>query len=93
MRRGRQQGMRPRIRHKAQSAGRHADTPLEPGGDLAGWRVRRLLRAGFDADLAAAIASDCAFDLHAMIELVERGCPPRLAARILAPLEHERNPC
>lgn len=32
-------------------------------------------------------------DLHAMIELLERGCPPDLAARILAPLDHERNPC
>jgi hypothetical protein len=28
-----------------------------------------------------------------MIELIERGCPPMLAARILAPLDHERNPC
>jgi hypothetical protein len=32
-------------------------------------------------------------DLHALIELVERGCPPVLAARILAPLEHERREC
>jgi hypothetical protein len=65
----------------------------ELGSELAGWRRERLLRAGFDADLAASIASDCAIDLHAMIELVERGCPPRLAARILAPLESERTPC
>jgi len=26
-------------------------------------------------------------DVHALIELVERGCPPDLAARILAPLD------
>jgi hypothetical protein len=32
-------------------------------------------------------------DLHALIGLVERGCPPPLAARILAPLEHESRPC
>jgi hypothetical protein len=32
-------------------------------------------------------------DLHALIELVERGCPPELAARILAPLDEERTPC
>ena len=32
-------------------------------------------------------------DLHAMIELVERGCPPDLAARILAPFDHEYSPC
>ena len=32
-------------------------------------------------------------DLHALIELVEHGCPPELAARILAPLDEERTPC
>jgi hypothetical protein len=32
-------------------------------------------------------------DLHALIELIERGCPPELAARILAPLETERPAC
>ena len=25
-------------------------------------------------------------DLHALLELVDRGCPPRLAVRILAPI-------
>jgi hypothetical protein len=89
--------MRPRIRHTSRYTSRSAASPrtprTEPGGDLAGWREQRLLRAGVDADLAAAIASDCAMDLHAMIELVENGCPPSLAARILAPFDHERNPC
>jgi hypothetical protein len=28
-------------------------------------------------------------DLHALVKLVERGCPPPLAARILAPLDHK----
>jgi hypothetical protein len=28
-------------------------------------------------------------DVHALIELVERGCRPELAARILAPLDGE----
>jgi hypothetical protein len=67
--------------------------PAEPGGDLTAWRRELLLRAGVDADLAGGIASDCAMDLHAMIELLERGCPPGFAARILAPFDHERNPC
>jgi hypothetical protein len=64
-----------------------------PGDDLAGWREQRLLRAGFAAGLAASMAADCAVDLHALIELVERGCPPELAARIVAPLDDDRNPC
>lgn len=65
----------------------------EPGGDIAGWRRRILQRAGFNPDLASRLAADCDFDLHALIELVERGCPPELAARILAPLASEGNPC
>jgi hypothetical protein len=85
--------MRPRIRHRSSPAKGPPTPPVEPGGDLTGWREQRLLRAGFEADLAASIASDCAIDLHAMIDLVERGCPPGLAARILAPLDYERNPC
>lgn len=85
--------MRPRIRHRSLSADGLRTPPPEPGGDLAGWREERLLRAGVEAGLAASIASDCAMDLHAMIELVERGCPPGLAARILAPFDHERSPC
>jgi hypothetical protein len=32
-------------------------------------------------------------DLHALLELVDRGCPPALAARILAPLEPGGRPC
>jgi hypothetical protein len=53
----------------------------------------QLLRAGFAAPLAASIARQRSMDLHALIELVERGCPPDLAARILAPLDEERTPC
>ena len=51
------------------------------------WRRRRLQRAGFDAQLAEQLASDRSFDLHAVLELIDRGCPPKLAARILAPLD------
>jgi hypothetical protein len=54
------------------------------------WRAERLVAAGFEAGLAWALARDCAIDLHALIELVERGCPPALAVRILAPLDEER---
>ena len=37
--------------------------------------------------LAEELACDWRYDLHALIELVERGCEPALAARILAPLD------
>ena len=83
--------MRPERNKPAQSP--DSQSLPEPGGNLADWRRRRLLGSGFEPDLATWIAFDCAFDLHAVIELVERGCPPELAVRILAPMEGERNPC
>ena len=36
------------------------------------------------------LARDARYDLHALLELVERGCPPELAVRIVAPLERRR---
>ena len=56
-------------------------------GEVVAWRRRRLAAAGFAARLAARLAGDCRYDLHALIELTERGCLPELAARILEPLE------
>jgi hypothetical protein len=85
--------MRPRNGHSFPAAAAVPKPLIEPGSNLAGWREERLLRAGVEANLASAIAADCAMDLHAMIELVESGCSPELAARILAPLDHERAPC
>ena len=57
------------------------------------WRRERLLEAGIAEDVAANLAWDCGIDLHALLELIERGCPPDLAARILAPLDSRRRPC
>jgi hypothetical protein len=51
------------------------------------WRCEQLLAAGFDRPLAARLAGDARCDVHALIVLVERGCAPELAERILAPLD------
>jgi hypothetical protein len=70
--------------------------PLPASHTTAGivaWRRARLRKAGFDGELAEHLSRECGVDLHALIELVERGCPPPLAARILAPLDHERRDC
>ena len=56
---------------------------------VAGWRRSQLTAAGFSLPLAARIAADPRYDVHALIELTERGCAPELAVRILAPLEAE----
>jgi hypothetical protein len=68
-----------------------AETELDrdPAVGVIGWRRRQLRVSGFPAGLAAEIARDTGFDLHALIELTERGCPPELAVRILAPLRDE----
>ncbi len=53
------------------------------------WRRAQLGLSGFPPRLASRLAADSRYDLHAAIELVERGCLPELAARILAPLDGE----
>jgi hypothetical protein len=57
------------------------------GDDLVGWRIDRLRVAGLDDALAGQIARDGRYDLHELLELIDRGCPPPLAARILAPID------
>jgi hypothetical protein len=67
-------------------------TVLEPDraerAAVAAWRRRQLADAGFPPRLAAALAAE-RVDVHALIELVERGCRPHLAVRIAAPLDGE----
>ena len=57
--------------------------------EVVDWRRRRLLDGGFPLPLATVLAADFRLDLHAMLQLVERGCPPALAARILASADSE----
>jgi hypothetical protein len=62
-------------------------------GAVVGWRRGRLAAAGFAPDMAARLARDCRVDLHAVLDLIDRGCPPALAARILAPLDDASRRC
>ena len=57
---------------------------------LVHWRRGVLLAAGLDDPLATELSRHPTLDLHALLELVDRGCPPHLAARILAPLDDEQ---
>ena len=75
------------------SAHRTTTHPAAPTSEVAEWRRARLLSAGFPAGLAADLAADCDFDLHALLALVDDRCPPELAARILAPLDARRRSC
>jgi hypothetical protein len=62
-------------------------TTEERGDEVVRWRREQLVASGFPLPLAADLARDARYDLHALIELTERGCSPELAVRILAPDE------
>jgi hypothetical protein len=61
--------------------------------EVVAWRRDQLLATGFDPTLAEQLAHDCGVDLHDVLELVEHGCVPQLAARIVAPAEGEHRVC
>jgi hypothetical protein len=56
-----------------------------PPVDVVAWRTCRLLEHGFALALADTLARE-RVDLHRLLALVDAGCPPELAARILAPV-------
>jgi hypothetical protein len=53
------------------------------------WRRAQLIEAGLPRSLAARVARDQRYDLHELIALVEHGCAPALAVRILEPGEQD----
>jgi hypothetical protein len=57
--------------------------PPKERDQLERWRADELERAGFDPRLARTLAGRLDVDLHQAVDLVEGGCPPDLAARIL----------
>lgn len=56
---------------------------------VAAWRRERLVAAGFARDHAQRLAEGGRYDIHALLELMDRGCPPHLAERIVAPLDED----
>jgi hypothetical protein len=59
----------------------------EGGLAVVNWRQLELEQFGFPPSLAARVARDERYDLHQLIELVQQGCSPDLAVRILSPVE------
>ncbi len=64
-------------------------TAEQTGNEVVRWRREQLVGSGFPLPVAVRLAKDARYDLHALIELVERGCRPELAVRIVAPLDGE----
>jgi len=50
---------------------------------LYAWRLQQLLEAGYDDDAAALLAAQLGVDLHRARLLLEQGCSPKTALRIL----------
>jgi len=60
----------------------------DPGADrVIRWRAQRLVAAGVQPALASRVARVCDFDLHAVLDLLDRGCPVDLALRIIDPTD------
>ena len=64
---------------------------LDERQQLVEWRRQYLACVGVEAELAATVAGDLRWDLHALLQLLERGCPAQLAARICAPADEEHS--
>jgi len=77
-----------RVDHPSLEAALHGRGPTS---DVEAWRLRRLVEAAFPLRLAMELATTPGLDLHALLALVDRGCPPELAARILSPLDEGRS--
>lgn len=62
-----------------------AETPTRPNEQelVERWRAQELERAGFDRAAAAELAARADVDLHAAVELLQKGCPPATALSIL----------
>lgn len=61
-------------------------TDVRDGGEIQQverWRTAELERAGYPHDAAARIAARHEIDLHYAVQLLERGCSPELALKIL----------
>jgi hypothetical protein len=65
------------------TAAQFEDLRIDEAAEVLAWRFDALCRSGFDLDAAAVLAANVEVDLHEAVELVGRGCPPELAARIL----------
>ena len=56
------------------------DTELEK---IERWRAEELMRAGFGTRAAGRLAARHDVDLHRAVGLLDQGCPPELALKIL----------
>ena len=74
--------------HRTGAAAAGWDSTGNPGVDpVIRWRIQRLMAAGVQPALASRVARVRGFDIHAVLDLLDRGCPVELALRIIDPSE------
>lgn len=56
---------------------------VDEEASVVAWRAHVLVRAGYPADVAFALAEDPAVDVHVAVYLLEAGCDVDLALRIV----------
>ena len=61
----------------------NVEAPAEELERIRKWRVGELERAGYSPEAAAELADRLEVDLHQAVALLEQGCTPDLALRIL----------
>jgi hypothetical protein len=59
------------------------DLRVDEAAEVRAWRFEALCRSGYESEAAVMLAANVEVDLHDAVDLVRRGCPPALAARIL----------
>ncbi|MEI7760026.1 MAG: hypothetical protein WCJ67_04565 [Thermoleophilia bacterium] len=59
------------------------DCGPDPAARVLSWRIEQLIAVGFESEAAFVLALERGVDLHEATELVQRGCPPETAFRIL----------
>jgi hypothetical protein len=59
------------------------DPRVDAAAEVRAWRFEALYRSGYESDAAVVLAANFEVDLHDAVDLIQRGCPPALAARIL----------
>jgi hypothetical protein len=60
------------------------ETAEAVAAEIVAWRLECLLRAGCDRRAAQKLAARLDVDLHQALGMLDHGCPPALAVRILA---------
>ena len=59
------------------------DLRVDEASEVRAWRFEALCRCGYESDAVGVVAAKAEVDLHDAVDLIRRGCPPALAARIL----------